>query len=244
MTATLSAASTVLNHVVPGGAAHSLLLRAGRTLRLEAKQHDACASTLVLGTGPLAHDRLSVPDTLKAQHRACIAAPMVLMSDGGLGLVSVTGSSLDWHDCLCGHTRDEDLAHFGATTYQEHRNDRHLSARAGLLSELRKHGRGEADLHGCVNFFTKASTSDDEHGSLEFAAGHSSPGDWVDLRAETDLLVIVAAAMHPLDPAQTWSPSAIGMSVTPALPWGPDDPSYQFRPESARALDATGRVLA
>jgi uncharacterized protein YcgI (DUF1989 family) len=244
MTATLTTASAVLTHVISGGAAYSLLIRAGRTLRLEAKERDACASTLILGTGPLAHDRLNVPDTLKAQHRACIATPMVLMSDGGLGLASVTGSSLDWHDCLCGHTRDEDLARFGTTTYQEHGNDRHLSARTGLLSELRKLGRDEADLHGCVNFFAKASTSDDEHGSLEFAAGHSVPGDWVELRCETDLLVIVAAAIHPLDPAETWSPAAIGVSVTSAPPMGADDPSYRFRPESARALDATRRVMA
>lgn len=244
MSPTATSESALLTHLIPGGAAYSLLLRAGRTLRLETRGHDACASTLILGTGALAHHRLNVPDTLKAQYRACVAAPMVLMSDGGLGLTSVTGSSLDWHDCLCGHTRDDDLARFEATTYQEHHNERHQSARAGLLSELRKQGRTEADLHGCVNFFAKAHTSDDRHGSLRFAAGHSSPGDWVGLRAETDLLVVIAAAMHPLDPAETWAPAAIAVTVTPGPRPSWDDPSYRFRPESARALDATRRVLA
>lgn len=244
MTALDRATSSLFTHEVPGGGACSLLVRAGRVLRLEAREDNACASTLLLGTGALAHERLNVPDTLKAQHRARVAPPMVLMSDGGLALASVTGSSLDWHDCLCGHTRDEDLARFGGTSYQEDRNARHLSARTGLLSELRKHGRDEPDLHGCVNFFAKAATASDEAGTLTYAPGHSVAGDWVTLRAETDLLVVVAAAMHPLDPSGTWAPAAVRLSVLAGEPWDEDDPSYAFRAESARALDATRRVFA
>ena len=236
--------TTLLRHEIPGGAAFSLLLRAGRLLRLEALEDDACVSTLLLGCGSLAHERLNLPDTLKAQHRACVAPPMVLMSDGGLALASVVGSSLDWHDALCGHTRDEDLARFGTTSYQDDRNARHLSARAGLLSELRKHGRDERDLHGCVNFFSKVAVDDHDEGGLAFVADHSTAGDTVALRAETDLLVVLAAAMHPLDTRPTWAPAAVSLTVTPGTPWDTDDPSYTFRPESARALEATRRVLA
>ena len=90
--------------------------RAGRTITLTALGADACASTLLLGAGALAHDRLDLPDTLKGQHSARVRPPMVLMSDGGLALASVTGSSLEWHDALCGHTRDEDVDRFGVTT--------------------------------------------------------------------------------------------------------------------------------
>lgn len=236
--------SALVTHEVPGGAAYSLLVRAGRLLTLEALESTACASTLLFGTGALAHERLNLPDTLKAQHRAAVAPPMVLMSDGGLALASVVSSTLDWHDALCGHTRDEDVARFGETSYQADRNGRHLSARSGLLAELRKHGRDEPDLHGCVNFLAKVATSTDEEGTLTFVEGHSAAGDSVTLRAETDLLVVVAAAMHPLDTSPTWSPSPVSVTVSAGTPWDSDDASYTYRPESARALEATRRVFA
>lgn len=236
--------SALVTHDVPGGAAYSLLVRAGRLVTLTALAADACASTLLLGTGSLAHERLNLPDTLKAQHSAGVRPPMVLMSDGGLALASVTGSSLDWHDALGGHTRTEDVERFGPTSYADDRNERHLPARAGLLTELRKHGLDEADLHGCVNFFARLAIADDEVGTLAFVPGHSAAGDWVTLRADADLLVVIAAAMHPLDPAAHWRPAPVRVEVTPGPPVAPDDPSYNFRAESARALDATGRVFA
>ncbi len=210
----------LVTHEIPGGAAYSLLVRAGRTITLTALGADACASTLLLGAGALAHDRLNLPDTLKAQHSARVRPPMVLMSDGGLALASVTGSSLEWHDALCGHTRDEDVDRFGVTTYAADRNARHLSARAGLLAELRKQGRAERDLHGCVNFFARARIADDEAGTLTFAPGHSAAGDWVALRAEVDLLVVVAAALHPLDATGEFTPAPVRLEVAPGRPAG------------------------
>jgi uncharacterized protein len=231
----------LLTHDVPGGAAWSLQLRAGRVLRLSALDHGVNCSTLIFA----AHDpvdRLNIPDTLKAQRSARVHAPMVLMSDRGTALCSVTGSSLDWHDCLCGHSLDQHVASFGQSSYGTDRNEWKRSARAGLLSELVKHGRGAADLHACVNFFSKAATSDDTAGSLRYVAGHAAPGDWVTLRAELDLLIVLSSSPHPLDP--TWQPGALRAQVLAADPYGPDDPSMAFRPESARALVAAKAVFA
>jgi len=87
-------------HDVPGGAAWSAAVRAGRVVVLTALGDDANCSTLVFGPDRL--DRLNVPDTLKAQMSACIKAPMVLMSDRVYALASVVDSTLDWHDCLSG----------------------------------------------------------------------------------------------------------------------------------------------
>ncbi|WAL68392.1 DUF1989 domain-containing protein [Amycolatopsis cynarae] len=231
----------LLSHEIPGGAAWSVLVRAGRELRLTAVEAGANCSTLLFA----AHhpvDRLNVPDTLKAQMSARIRPPMVLMSDRGTALCSVTGSSLDWHDALCGHSCDAHVARFGPSAYTSDRNQWRRSARAGLLSELRKHGRGPADLHACVNFFSKAATSDDPKGSLAFVPGHAADGDWVSLRAELDLLVVLSTAPHPLDPR--WAPAPVRAEVSAAPPAGEDDPSWTFRAESARALRAAREVLA
>lgn len=231
--------TALLSHEIPGGAAWSVLLRAGRLLRLTAAADGVNLSTLVFPAfDPV--DRMNIPDTLKAQMSARIHAPMVLMSDRGVGLASVVDSSLDWHDALGGHSLEPHVAAFGPSSYQHDRNDWRRSAHVGLISELTKHGRTAADLHACVNFFSKVATADD--GALTWVPGHAAAGDHVTLRAELDLLVVVSTSPHPMDP--TWAPGAVIATVTSGAPYGPDDPSARFRPESARALEAARAVFA
>jgi urea carboxylase-associated protein 2 len=228
-------------HDIPGGAAWSLRLRAGRQATLTANGPNANVSTLIFGADLL--DRLNLPDTLKAQMSARIKAPMVLMSDRGLALASVTSSTLDWHDALCGFTAAADIARFGDTSYQHDRNGWRRSARDLLLLELFKHGLGEADLHGCVNFFAKVVAVEDARCSLSFVSGHSSAGDRVTLRAEQDLLLVFATTPHPLDPGPTFAPAGVSIEVSVADAVTDDDPSMLFRPESGRALLETRKVL-
>ena len=225
-------------HEMPGGAAWSAPVRAGRLVTFTALGADANTSVLIVGADRL--DRLNVPDTLKAQMSACIRPPMVLMSDRGVGLASVVASSLDWHDCLTGFSHDAHLARHGRSSYALDGNDWRRSARSGLISELIKHGLGEADLHGCVNLFTKVAIGADS--SLEWASGWSSAGDTVTLRTEVDVLLFVSTAPHALNPA--WSPAGVGIEVAPAAPVAVDDPSMVFRAESARALEAARRLVA
>ena len=222
----------MISHDVPGGAAWSLRVRRGREVRLTALGPGANASLLVLSTDGT--DRLNIPDTLKAQMSACVRAPMVLMSDRGVGLVSMTGSSLDWHDALCGHSTDRHVT--SCTSYQELRNDRRVSARAGLINELRKHGRDRADLHASLNLFSKVAVGDD--GRLALAEEHCAEGDWVTLRTEVDVLLVLSTSPHPL--ATTWAPAAVRIAVGDAPP---DEGPRLHRDESARALDAALRVL-
>lgn len=224
-------------HDIPGAASWSLGVRHGRQVRFTALADGANASVLLYARDASDPDRLNVPDTLKAQMSARITPPMVLMSDRGLALASVTGSSLDWHDALCGHSTDEHLERFGPTTYQEHGNARRLSARSGLLSELRKHGRGRADLHATVNLFSKVGIDSD--GGLRLVEDHCREGDWVTLRAEVDLLLVVSTAPHAL--AKRWAPAAVRLEMGPAPA---DDGPWRFRDESRRALEQSARVVA
>jgi uncharacterized protein YcgI (DUF1989 family) len=228
-------------HEIPGGAAWSAPVPAGRLVTLTALGPDTNATTLLFGADRL--DRLNLPDTMKAQMSATIRPPMVLMSDRGLALASVVSSTVDWHDCLTGFGHDRHLGRFGSSSYAEHRNDWRRSARAGLLGELAKHGLGEADLHGPVNFFSRVGIVDDGRGTLSWSGGHASTGDEVVLRTEQDLLVVISTAPHPLSTAD-YAPTGVRVDVSPAPHVTPDDPSVLFRPESARALEMSRRVLA
>jgi uncharacterized protein YcgI (DUF1989 family) len=228
-------------HEVDAGGGWSLLVRAGRTVCFTALGDGANLSLLVLAAGD-AVDRMNIPDTLKAQMSARIHPPMVLMSDRGLALASITGSSVDWHDCITGHGLDRHAAATGRTSYQIDGNGWRRSARDLLVSELRKHGRGEAELHACINLFSKVAPRDDDRGTLAFVPAWSRTGDWLSLRSELDLLLVMAAVPHPMDPA--WSPKPVRVEVDVAAPVMPDDASVTFRPESARALDQSRLLTA
>jgi uncharacterized protein YcgI (DUF1989 family) len=227
--------TALITHTVPGGAAWSLQVAKGRAITFSAEADRANVSLLIFAAGHRI-DRLNVPDTLKAQYGACIKPPMVLMSDRGVGLASVTGSSLPWHDALCGHG----LSSCGDSSYGTDRNDWRRSARTGLVSELTKHGRGESDLHPTVNLFSKAAL--DDAAGLSFVPDHAKAGDWVTLRSELDLLLVMSTAPHPLDPV--WEPADMRVELRLAAPVEADDPSRTFREESARALDQAGFVFA
>jgi urea carboxylase-associated protein 2 len=225
-------------HEIPGGASWSVLVRRGQQLRFDCLTDRVNLTTLIYAAGqPL--ERLNVPDTLKAQLSGCVRPPMVLMSDLGRALCSVTGSSLDWHDAITGHSRDAEVAaRFGRSDYATHRNQWRRSARSLLLDELATLGLDRRDLHAGINWFSKVAPAGDERGSLDFVTGHAGAADWVILRAEQDLLFVLATAPHPMDPAPLWRPGAVLATLGPATPADESDASWMFRPESARALAA------
>lgn len=198
-------------HDLPGAAAWSAPVRAGCTVTLTALGDGANASVLIIGADRL--DRLNIPDTLKSQMSARIKPGMVLMSDRGLALATVIASTLDWHDCLTGALPDR-----------------------LLMLELVKHGFGEADLHGCINFFSKVAVADDPRASIAFIPDHAHAGDTVTLRADQDLLVFVSTAPHALSDL----PPA-GVAVHLETPDHTEDP--ELREEAVRALRLTRELV-
>lgn len=229
---------------VPGGGAISLVARTHDVVRLTALGSGGNASMLLFAAaGP--YERLNVPDTLKAQMSGRITPPMVLMSHLGKALCSVIGSSLDWHDAITGHSTDAQVrTRFGDSSYGVDRNDWRRSARAGLLDELWKHDLDERDLHATVNWFTKVVPGDDERATLTFVEDYAGAGDWVDLRAEQDVLLVLSTAMHPMDPSPQWQPRGLRVEVSHGAAPTAEDASRLFRAESSRALALAEGVVA
>jgi urea carboxylase-associated protein 2 len=219
-----------LSFELPAGAAWSHRVRRGNALRLTALEDGANVSVLLYSAeDPL--ERYCLPDTLKAQQIARIAAGDALFSDMGRVLAVVSADSCGWHDPLggIGSTASDD-ARFGAARYQEHRNEMRRGARERLLVELAKHGLGARDLVPPVNCFSKVTVAED--GALRFAAGHARAGDHVELRAELDLLAFLCSAPHPLDPSDRYPARRARAEVGPAAGVVAPLP----RPETERGL--------
>ena len=121
------------------------------------------------------------------------------------------------------------------------RNDFHRNGRDNLLVELGKHGLGKQDLVANVNFFSKVTT--DADGRFAFVTAHSRAAAYVELRAEMNVLVVLAAVPHPLDPAKTYAPRPVELLVLHGAPPGPDDACRISRAETRRAFENTERYF-
>jgi uncharacterized protein len=219
---------------IPGGSAVSFTVRRHTTLRLTALEAGANVSFLCYNrVEPI--DRYNMPDTLKGQHTAKLTTGFMLYSDMGRALFSITGDTLGWHDPLGGHdTAAHVTKKWGHLDYQTARNAWHRNSRDHFLIELAKHGLNQRDLVPNINFFSKLTTS--ATGELTYVADHSKPGDHLDLRAELDVLVILATCHHPLDNRPQYSPSPVLLQLHATPPPAPDDYCRTYRPENQRAF--------
>jgi hypothetical protein len=228
--------------MLPGGTHWSCLMRRGISLRMVAQGPDANVAALFYSREqPL--ERYNMADTLKAQHTAHLTTGCACYSDMGRILVSITADTLGWHDPLCGLT-DQSLVdeRYGATNYQQHRNDRRVGGREAMLVELGKHGLGERDLVPNINFFSKVVV--DDAGNMRLAAGHCRTGDAVDLRFEMDCIVLLHAGPHPLASGPHYAPPDVQLVACRSLPVPADDACRTRCPENARGYLNTERHVA
>src|SRR5260370_18118434 len=147
----------------------------------------------------------------------------------GRVLCSVAEDTCGWHDPIGAYSTDAMVtAKYGEASYQQHRNDYHRSAQENFLIELAKWGLGERDLTPNVNFFSKVAVGDD--GTMRLQPGNSKAGDYVELRAEMNVLVILGTCQHPLDESSVYQPKPVHVALSKVAPPAADDPCRLSRP--------------
>lgn len=227
--------------IVPPGSNWSHVLKRSTTLRLTDLEGGANVSALLYNF-ELPSERLNVPDTLKCQHVARLTKGSCLYSDMGRVLASITEDTCGWHDPISGCSNAKIIeAKYGKRTYQEARNDWYRNAHDGFITELGKYNLGERDLAMNVNFFGKVTVN--AAGQMTFHEGHSAPGNFVDVRAEMNTLVVLNTCPHPLDPSPTYSPKPVRLTVWTSPPPAADDFCRNSRPENQRGFILTERYF-
>ena len=235
------AGAVVFRQQLAAGGGWSAVLRRHRVLRITDTEGGANVSALFYNADELV-ERYNMPDTLKAQYTAFLTRGRVLLSDMGRVLCSVVEDTCGWHDTICGHSNGALVeSRYGRKRYQDARNEFHRNARDNLLVELGKHGLGKQDVVANANFFSKVTTDPD--GRFSFAESHSRAGAYIELRAEMNVLVVLAAVPHPLDPATTYVARPVELMVRRGAAPGPDDPCRVSRAEIRRAFENTERYF-
>ena len=213
--------------IVPGGWYWTTKLAAGETLRLQTG--DAPASVaLVAWRADDTSERLNCPDTVKVQWTSALAKGRVVFSEMGRVMFSIVEDSCACHDAIVGASN----ARSNARRYGERalRN-----TRENFLIAAQKLGLGERDVPGCLSFFAPLRV--DAEGRFVWHEARRTGGDFVDLRAEMDLLVAISNCPHPLDPAPDYAPAPVEAIRFRGVAVATDDLCRTATDEARRGFD-------
>jgi len=240
MTASLTLRPTLYEELVPGGGHTSFVLKRGQLLRITDLEGGANVSLLLLNAFEKS-ERLNLPDTLKCQHTAKLTAGHCLYSDMGRVLAAITADTCGWHDSFGGVLNAEETREkYGAGRYQELRNGFHRNGVDNLLVEMGKWNLNLQDLLMTLNLFSKVTV--DEGGAFQFETGNSRAGDYVELYAPMDCLVVLTALQHPQDPNPVYSPKPVQLTWHRVDSDGISVLCRTSRPENGRGFHNTERL--
>jgi urea carboxylase-associated protein 2 len=240
MTAHLALCPSLYEEMLPGGGHTSFVLKRGQLLRITDIEGGANVSLLLLSASEKS-ERLNLPDSLKCQHTARLTAGHCLYSDMGRILAAITADTCGWHDSFGGVLNAEEVAaKYGEGRYQELRNGFYRNGVDNLLIEMGKWNLNLQDLLMTLNLFSKVSV--EESGVLRFEAKNSRAGDYVELYAPMDTLVVLTALQHPLDPHPHYAPKPVQLAWRQVQSDGITVLCRDLRPENARGFHNTERL--
>ncbi len=240
MTTALTLRPTLYEEFVPGGGHTSFVLKRGQLLRITDIEGNANVSLLLLSAAEKS-ERLNLPDTLKCQHTAKLTADHCLYSDMGRVLAAITADTCGWHDSFGGVLNaDEVQEKYGAGRYQELRNGLFRNGVDNLLVEMGKWNLNLQDLLMNLNLFSKVTV--DADGAFNFQPGNSKPGDYIELYAPMDTLVVLTALQHPMDPNPAYAPKPVQLSWHQVGSDGISVLCRTSRPENGRGFHNTERL--
>jgi urea carboxylase-associated protein 2 len=214
--------------IAGGGHASRRLARGSRT-RLVDIDGDACASILIFNA-EMPTERLNVADTVKIQWNAYVGAGKLLLSDMGRVLMSIEADDAGTHDAFCGASN----AASNARVYGEGGNwSAFPNARGRLVLGAAKYGLGRRDVHPCINLFKGVRIA--QGGSTVLDIGPFAPGRAVTLRAEMDVILVIANCPHVLD-TRPWTVTPLRATAWRGEPAGAADAIRNATPEGRRAF--------
>jgi uncharacterized protein len=156
----------------------------------------------------------------------------VAEADMGRVLMSIfkdtTGGT---HDTFSGTSN----AYTNAAKYGDGRNSGQFpNGRDRFLLGAAKHGLQRRDIHAAITLFKGAKIADD--GTIEPQIGPFEPGREVILRAEMEVIVVIANVPHVLDPRPDYTVTPLRLTAWRGPVAAEDDPIRTATPEGLRAF--------
>ncbi len=197
--------NAVQDHHVPAEAPFSTVIKKGQVVRIEDTYGQQAVDTLFYN----AHDfseRYSSQDTMREQGAAYISTGTKVMSNESRVMLTVTADTCGRHDTSAGACSCEsNTVRFGHYTKYLH------ACRDNFVIEVSKHGMSKRDVVPNINFFMNVPI--EPSGEMTIVDGISAPGDYVELMAEMDVLLVISNCPQINNPCNGFDPTPIRVLV-------------------------------
>jgi hypothetical protein len=193
--------------VLGSGLGFSRIVKRGETFRIVDLEGNQAVDTLFFN----AHDpteRYSAVDTIQRQRGIYLTSGSPLVSTEGNVMLKITADTCGRHDTLGGACAAES----NQVRYAIDKKYMH-SCRDNFLLEIsqRRPELSLRDLTANINFFMNVPVSPD--GELHFEDGISAPGRYVEMRAESDVIVLISNCPQLNNPCNGYNPTPVRLLV-------------------------------
>ncbi|MBU0725318.1 MAG: urea carboxylase-associated family protein [Alphaproteobacteria bacterium] len=195
----IAPATIRLDEIVPPKTGWSQILATGEQLKIVDLEGEQAVDFLAYAAEDPA-ERYNAADTMKIAGSIFLTTGSRLYSDKGRPLLTIIEDTVGFHDTIGGCcSRESNIARYGKPG--------EANCRDNFLGQLKGHGLGKRDIVANINFFMAVPVLPD--GAMAIADSRSKPGDYVLLRAETDVLVVLSNCPQMFNPAAGYKPTPI-----------------------------------
>ena len=198
----------LFRQVVPAGDYWIDIVKSGQVLRIVDIEGNQAADTLFFNAADVA-ERYSAVDTIREQRNVYLSCGSKLLSTAGNVMAEIVADTVGRHDTLGGACASES----NTVRYALEKRTMH-ACRDSYLLAVAQHDRlglGKRDLSHNINFFMNVPVTTD--GGLTFADGLSGPGQYVELRAAMDIIVLISNCPQLNNPCNAYNPTPLEVLI-------------------------------
>ncbi|MGH7389998.1 MAG: urea amidolyase associated protein UAAP1 [Candidatus Rokuibacteriota bacterium] len=192
------------DRVIPTGGAWARVLTRGQMLRIVDLEGRQAVDFLCYNAAD-PEERYNAADTMKYAKTIFLTRGHGIYSDRGHRLLTIVEDTCGRHDTIGGCcSAESNEFRYGVKDTP--------SCRANFIKALAGFGLGRKDIVANINFFMNVPVEPD--GTMGIVDGRSRPGDYVDLRAEMDVLAVISNCPQTHNPCNGYNPTPIRVVVT------------------------------
>ncbi|BCM89748.1 hypothetical protein IAD21_01595 [Abditibacteriota bacterium] len=206
----LDPSAAIVSEVCPPGEGWIHLVKSGQTFRIEDLEGNQAVDTLFYSADN-PDDRYSATNTIARGGSIYLTTGTALYSEEGNVLLTITADTCGRHDTIGGACSAES----NTVRYALEKRPMH-SCRDTFLHQIENAPAHlpqltKRDLTANINFFMNVPVTPE--GGLKFEDGISSPGKYVEMRAEMDVIVLISNCPQLNNPCNAYNPTPIRLLV-------------------------------
>ena len=204
---TLDPAMAIYSQVIPAGEPWIHAIKKGQYFRIVDLQGNQAVDTLFYNAHDYS-DRYSAQDTIQQQRNIYLTTGTNLISTNGTVLLTIVADTCGRHDTLGGACATES----NMVRYALEKRHMHACRNSFLKAVIEwDHGMTKRDITSNINFFMNVPVTPE--GKLTFEDGISEPDKYVEMRAETDVLVLISNCPQLNNPCNAYNPTPVQVLI-------------------------------